>query len=117
MDQNYNRYERDYTKKHERYGPLWQKIQAMYIREHPLCEQCLQEGRLVEAVHVHHKKPLAEGGTNETSNLIALCKPCHSRIHAKRGDRWHRNDQRTYEYDAQTRRILDKMEDSGGTTG
>jgi 5-methylcytosine-specific restriction protein A len=24
--------------------------------------------------------------------LIALCKPCHARIHAERGDRWHNHD-------------------------
>lgn len=29
------------------------------------------------------------GGTHDRSNLIALCKSCHSQIHAKRGDRWH----------------------------
>ena len=32
---------------------------------------------------------LSEGGTHDQSNLIALCKSCHSQIHAKRGDRWH----------------------------
>lgn len=25
----------------------------------------------------------------DNPNLIALCKSCHSQIHAKRGDRWH----------------------------
>ena len=34
---------------------------------------------------IHHKKPLSEGGTHDRSNLIALCKSCHSTIHAKRG--------------------------------
>lgn len=29
------------------------------------------------------------GGTNDKDNLISLCKSCHNRIHAKRGDRWH----------------------------
>ena len=42
-----------------------------------------------EKEDIHHKKPLSEGGTHDRSNLIALCKPCHSQIHAKRGDRWH----------------------------
>jgi 5-methylcytosine-specific restriction protein A len=31
---------------------------------------------------------LSEGGTNKEQNLMALCKSCHSRIHAERGDRW-----------------------------
>ena len=34
------------------------------------------------------KKPLSEGGTHDRSNLIALCKSCHSSIHAHRGDYW-----------------------------
>ncbi len=38
---------------------------------------------------VHHKVPLSEGGTHEESNLVSLCKECHARIHAERGDRWH----------------------------
>jgi 5-methylcytosine-specific restriction protein A len=29
---------------------------------------------------VHHILPLANGGTNEEGNLIALCKSCHSKI-------------------------------------
>jgi 5-methylcytosine-specific restriction protein A len=38
---------------------------------------------------IHHRLPLSEGGTYDRSNLIALCKFCHSQIHAKREDRWH----------------------------
>ncbi len=39
---------------------------------------------------IHHMKPLSEGGTHDRSNLIALCKSCHSSIHAHRGDYWGR---------------------------
>ena len=35
--------------------------------------------------------PLSQGGTHDRENLIALCKSCHARIHAKSGDRWHNN--------------------------
>ena len=45
---------------------------------------------IVETEEIHHKKPLSEGGTHDQSNLIALCKSCHSQIHAKRGDYWGR---------------------------
>ena len=44
-------------------------------------------GRLLK---IHHKLPLSEGGTHDQSNLIALCKSCHSTIPAKRGDYWGR---------------------------
>jgi 5-methylcytosine-specific restriction protein A len=32
---------------------------------------------------------LSEGGDHSRENLIALCRSCHARIHAERGDRWH----------------------------
>jgi len=57
--------------------------------EHPLCEKCLKEGRYVKTEEVHHKLPLSQGGTHEWSNLIALCRSCHAKIHAENGDRWH----------------------------
>lgn len=58
--------------------------------QHPLCEQCLAAGVAVPVEEVHHKIPLSEGGTHDRGNLISLCKSCHSRIHAERGDRWGR---------------------------
>lgn len=32
-------------------------------------------------MHIHHKKALIDGGTNEDSNLIVLCGPCHYEYH------------------------------------
>ncbi len=54
-----------------------------------LCEECQKQGRLTPAEEVHHILPLSHGGTNNTNNLMALCKPCHSRITVEMGDRWH----------------------------
>nr|WP_255407226.1 MULTISPECIES: HNH endonuclease [Corynebacterium] len=36
---------------------------------------------------VHHVVPLSRGGSHDFTNLMALCKPCHSRISALDGDR------------------------------
>lgn len=89
VNSQYEKYGRDpQTKK--RYGRAWQLIRDRYVAEHPFCELCFARGVLTATEHVHHVKPLSEGGTHEVSNLIALCKPCHSRIHAERGDRWKR---------------------------
>ena len=44
---------------------------------------------LTPAQEVHHILPLSRGGTHDDSNLMALCKPCHSEITARDGDRWH----------------------------
>ena len=64
-------------------------IRDKYAVGHPFCEKCYERGVLVPVEEIHHKLPLSEGGTHDRSNLIALCKSCHSQIHAKRGDRWH----------------------------
>ena len=87
-NKRYNKYQRDPEHK-KRYGKTWQKIRARYVKQHPFCEMCLQKGKIVPVEQVHHKIPLAEGGTHDTDNLISLCQSCHSRIHAERGDRWH----------------------------
>ena len=84
----YERYDRSPETK-RRYGRAWKRIRDRYVSKHPLCELCLQRGLYVPTEEVHHKLPLAEGGTHDESNLIALCKSCHARIHAERGDRWH----------------------------
>ena len=88
-NRNYEKYGRKYNAKH-RYGSAWSRISYKYRGEHPLCEVCLSKGIAVESELVHHKIPIAEGGTNAEDNLQALCNSCHSKIHAERGDRWHR---------------------------
>ena len=89
VNSDYEKYGRDPRTK-KRYGRAWKRIRDKYVMEHPFCELCFQCGFIVETEEVHHKKPLSEGGTHDRSNLIALCKSCHSRIHAERGDRWGR---------------------------
>lgn len=87
MEQKPQRETAVYTK---RYGEQWKKIRKRYAQAHPMCEQCLKSGIYRETEEIHHVKPLSEGGTHDESNLIALCKECHARTHAKRGDRWKR---------------------------
>lgn len=83
----YEKYDRDPAVR-RRYGRAWKRIRDSYVEAHPLCEKCLESGLLVPTEEVHHKVPLAEGGTHNRANLISLCKSCHARIHAQRGDRW-----------------------------
>lgn len=94
-NQNYEKYGRNKNSK-RRYGRAWKRIRDKYVSQHPFCEACYEKGILVETEEVHHKKPLSEGGTHERDNLIALCKSCHSRIHAERGDRFGSNREYTY---------------------
>ena len=85
----YNRYQRDPASK-KRYGRAWRCIRDRYIAAHPLCERCQKKGTLTPAEEVHHSIPLSKGGTHDESNLMSLCKPCHSEITAREGGRWGR---------------------------
>lgn len=80
MNKQYEQTKRDPATA-KRYGTAWRAIRKRYITSHPLCEECLRCGLAVTAEHVHHIIPLTDGGTNAESNLMALCKACHSRIH------------------------------------
>lgn len=88
-NRRYEKYDRDPAVK-KRYGRSWRKIRDSYAKEHPFCEECFRKGIMIAVEEVHHIKPLSEGGTNNKENLISLCKSCHARVHAKRGDRWNR---------------------------
>ena len=84
----YEKYDRDPATR-KRYGGAWRQIRSRYIAAHPLCEKCRERGKLTPAQEVHHILPLSRGGTHDESNLMALCKPCHSEITVRDGDRWH----------------------------
>jgi len=75
----YEKYGRDPAVR-RRDGRAGKKLRAHFILLHPLCEQCKSEDRLTAAEEVHHILPLANGGTNDEGNLMALCKSCHSKI-------------------------------------
>lgn len=84
--QEYNHYRRD-PKANKRYGRSWKRIRDRYISEHPLCEDCLSRGIYRSAEEVHHKLPLADGGTHEKNNLVSLCRSCHMKAHGVLGTR------------------------------
>ena len=56
----------------------WKAIRRKVIeRDKKQCQGC---GKQTEKLQVHHIKPRGQGGTNELSNLIALCGRCHMTI-------------------------------------
>ena len=87
-NKRYEKYDRDPAVR-RRYGGAWKRIRDRHIAAHPLCEMCKKQGKITPAREVHHIKPLSQGGTHDDSNLMSLCKECHSRITAKEGGRWH----------------------------
>ena len=57
-NRRYEKYGRDPAVR-RRYGRAWKRIRDKYASEHPLCEQCLKEGRYVKTEEIHHKLPLS----------------------------------------------------------
>lgn len=68
-------------------NPEWRKLRNIYIKEHPLCEECLNQGKVVPSEDIHHiKSPFQNGEVNNNllldyNNLMALCKTCHNKKH------------------------------------
>lgn len=63
---------------------IWKKTRAKFLREHPLCEDCRNEGYVTPATEVHHIIPVAQGGSRlEEENLVALCHSCHMKRHGR----------------------------------
>lgn len=86
-NKRYEKYDRSPEMK-KRYGIAWKRVRDRHIAQHPLCEVCKRNGNLTPAEEVHHIVPLSQGGTHDDSNLMSLCKSCHSEITAKEGGRW-----------------------------
>lgn len=59
------------------YGADWAKLRAQVLAEEPLCREHLSRGEHVKATHVDHIVNKASGGTDDRSNLQALCPRCH----------------------------------------
>ncbi|MET0997055.1 MAG: HNH endonuclease [Mycobacterium sp.] len=58
--------------------------------------QCVGRGPrcLVTASEVDHIQPVAEGGTDDMSNLVSVCKACHAAKTAEDHERHADEDQR-----------------------
>ena len=67
----------------------WKLLRDYYMRLHPLCEECLFNGRSVPSEHCHHRVPWSRGTTEEDKlkllldpgNLEAVCSECHHKLH------------------------------------
>lgn len=56
----------------------WRQARAEQLRREPYCRHCG-----ADATEVHHIIRRANGGTDEPSNLMSLCRRCHSSITSK----------------------------------
>ena len=58
---------------------VWGGLRAQVLeRAEGKCEVCGVGGTL----HIHHKTYKRAGGNETLDDLIALCPPCHKRVHA-----------------------------------
>lgn len=57
--------------------PNW-VLRAVFARAGNRCERC---GRRGGRLHVHHLKPVSDGGVNRVDTLLVLCEACHSLLH------------------------------------
>ena len=69
----------------------WYTLRNSYIREHPLCEECLKQGNVTPATQVHHIVPFMSGIDEMTrwrlltdvDNIMSVCDDCHHELHRK----------------------------------
>jgi 5-methylcytosine-specific restriction protein A len=84
--QQVRRYDRERGTAAQRgYDSRWRKARLMFLRKHPLCVDCMKQGRVTPATDVDHIVP--HRGNRELfwdeSNWQALCHACHSRKTAR----------------------------------
>ena len=53
-------------------------LRSVFTRASHRCERC---GDSSTPLHVHHQRPVSEGGTNDIAGLELLCWPCHAGHH------------------------------------
>jgi 5-methylcytosine-specific restriction enzyme A len=65
--------------RHERgYGAAWDRLRKSILRRDLyLCQPCERIGRTTPAREVDHIIPKANGGTDDDTNLQAICKAHH----------------------------------------
>lgn len=80
-DREYNRFFRSPAHGERYHTAAWRRVRAAQLARQPLCEMCMAEGRYAQATLVHHRVPLAEGGTNAPENLCSLCASHHTALH------------------------------------
>lgn len=65
------------------YGRRWQRLRKYILQQHIWCADPFghhaEDGRPVPAEQVDHIVPRSAGGSDDPSNLQALCVTCHSR--------------------------------------
>jgi len=77
------------TSRHERgYGTAWDKLRRRILaRDQYLCHPCRKAQAITPATQVDHIVSKAKGGTDDESNLQAICGECHKQKTAQENGR------------------------------
>lgn len=57
-------------------GKAWRKLRAWVLSRQPMCADCERRGLITFATEVDHVDN--DPSNNDPSNLVGLCKSCHS---------------------------------------
>lgn len=76
----YDHYHRDEESRKFYNSTRWRKARAKKLKEDPLCERCLEEGRTIVADVVDHIVPIkvAPSRKLDPTNFQSLCHKCHN---------------------------------------
>lgn len=87
QSEEYRRLDKRKGDKRQRYSTTrWRRFRAHILRKRPICQEC-HRAASNEVAHIipwDDEPELAY----DPDNVRALCKPCHSRESAERGERW-----------------------------
>lgn len=80
----YDRTQRDPESRRFYASSAWRKVRRSKLLADPLCEHCKGNGVIKAAVIVHHVIEVRNSVDHrlDLDNLVSLCEPCHSRLHA-----------------------------------
>lgn len=63
--------------KRKKQQAAYRVLREAYLKEHKVCEIC----GTPNPTDIHHKGGRMEDKLNDFTNVMALCRPCHQRIH------------------------------------
>jgi 5-methylcytosine-specific restriction enzyme A len=81
-DKEYDKHKRNQQARAFYHSREWERLrQAALVRDHYLCQHCLEHNRITRAVIVDHIVPIAVDWSRrlDINNLQSLCQACHNR--------------------------------------
>ena len=79
-NRNYTKFHRDEKANKFYSSKEWRTLRKAFLSTHPLCVECIKEGKYTPAKIVDHIVPIRFGGKPlDASNLQSLCWNCHTK--------------------------------------